>query len=137
MDLVNSLSNSMNEKCGIIKKRELDVLDDSLAKWSPMASEINRDEFLGISFSHHMEILHKTKDIEEVLFCVHEAVVHQWDKYTLRDILKAGIPQQQLADKIGKKREYVAMLEKGETDMQLSTFIMMSEAVGLKFALTY
>lgn len=32
MDLVNSLSNSMNEKCGIIKKRELDVLDDSLAK---------------------------------------------------------------------------------------------------------
>ena len=137
MDLVNSLSNSMNEKCGIIKKRELDVLDDSLAKWSPMASEINRDEFLGISFSHHMEILHKTKNIEEVLFCIHEAVVHQWDKYTLRDILKAGIPQQQLADKIGKKREYVAMLEKGETDMQLSTFIMMSEAVGLKFALTY
>ena len=64
-----------------------------LAKWSPMASEINRDEFLGISFSHHMEILHKTKNIEEVLFCIHEAVVHQWDKYTLRDILKAGIPQ--------------------------------------------
>lgn len=65
----------------------------SLAKWSPMASEINRDEFLGISFSHHMEILHKTKNIEEVLFCIHEAVVHQWDKYTLRDILKTGIPQ--------------------------------------------
>ncbi|MBE6318208.1 MAG: helix-turn-helix transcriptional regulator [Bacteroidales bacterium] len=49
----------------------------------------------------------------------------------------AGITQQQLADKIGKKREYVAMLEKGETDMQLSTFIMISEAVSLKFALTY
>ena len=49
----------------------------------------------------------------------------------------AGITQQQLAEKIGKKREYIAMLEKGETDMQLSTFIMMSEAVGLKFALTY
>ena len=50
--------------------------------------------------------------------------------------VSAGITQQQLADKIGKKREYVAMLEKGETDMQLSTFIMISEAVGLKFALT-
>ena len=49
----------------------------------------------------------------------------------------AGITQQQLAEKIGKKREYIAMLERGETDMQLSTFIMMSEAVGLKFALTY
>ena len=49
----------------------------------------------------------------------------------------AGITQQQMAEKIGKKREYVALLEKGETDMQLSTFIMMSEAVGLKFSLTY
>jgi predicted nuclease of restriction endonuclease-like (RecB) superfamily len=28
-----------------------------------------------------------------VLFCIHEAVVHQWDKYTLRNILKTGIPQ--------------------------------------------
>ena len=49
----------------------------------------------------------------------------------------AGITQKQLAEKIGKKREYIAMLEKGETDMQLSTFIMISYAVGLKFALTY
>ena len=65
----------------------------SLTKWSPMASEINRDEFLGLSFSHHMEILHKTKNIDEVLFCIHEAVTHQWDKYTLRDILKTGIPK--------------------------------------------
>ena len=65
----------------------------SLSKWSPTASEINRDEFLGISFSHHMEILHKTKNIQEVLMCIHEAVTHQWDKYTLRDVLKAGIPQ--------------------------------------------
>lgn len=65
----------------------------SLAKWSPMASEINRDEFLGISFSHHMEILHKTKKIDEVLHCIHETVIHQWDKYTLRDVLKIGIPQ--------------------------------------------
>ena len=65
----------------------------SLTKWSPMASEINREEFLGLSFSHHMEILHKTKNIDEVLLCIHEAVTHQWDKYTLRNILKAGIPK--------------------------------------------
>lgn len=65
----------------------------SLSKWSPLATEINRDEFLGISFSHHMEILHKTKNIQEVLCCIHEAVIHQWDKYTLRNMLKAGIPQ--------------------------------------------
>ena len=50
---------------------------------------------------------------------------------------KAGLTQQQVADRIGKKRAYVALIERGETDMQLSTFIMMSEAVGLHFALTY
>ncbi len=56
----------------------------------------------------------------------------------LKDARKAaGITQQQLADKIGKKREYIALIEKGETDMQLSTFIMISEALGLHFALTY
>lgn len=55
----------------------------------------------------------------------------------LKDARKsAGITQQELADKIGKKREYIASLEKGETDMQLSTFILISEAVGLKLALT-
>ena len=48
----------------------------------------------------------------------------------------AGITQQQLAAKIGKKREYVALLEKGETDMQLSTFLKISQAVGLKFTLS-
>ena len=64
----------------------------SLSKWSPLATEINREEFLSISFSHHMEILHKTKNINEVLYCIHETVVHQWDKYTLRNILKVGIP---------------------------------------------
>ena len=50
---------------------------------------------------------------------------------------KAGITQQQLADRIGKKRTYVSLIERGKTDMQLSTFIMMSEAVGLHLALTY
>ncbi len=34
---------------------EIDIDSFSLQKWSPMASEINRDEFLGISFSHHIE----------------------------------------------------------------------------------
>lgn len=74
-------------------QREIEYDRFALSKWSPMATEINRDEFLGISFSHHMEILHKTKDINEVLFCIHETVVHQWEKYMLRDVLKAGIPQ--------------------------------------------
>ena len=35
----------------------------SLTKWSPMASEINRDEFLGVCFSYQVEILHKARNI--------------------------------------------------------------------------
>ncbi|MDR3180375.1 MAG: helix-turn-helix domain-containing protein [Prevotellaceae bacterium] len=45
------------------------------------------------------------------------------------------ITQKQLAEKIGKKREYIALLEKGETDMQLSTFFSISQALGLDFVL--
>ena len=45
------------------------------------------------------------------------------------------ITQKQLAEIIGKKREYVALLEKGETDMQLSTFFNISQALGLRFTL--
>lgn len=67
----------------------------ALQNWSPMATEIKRDEFLGISFSHHMEILNKTKDINIVLFYIHETIMHHWDKYTLREKLKHKIHETQ------------------------------------------
>lgn len=54
----------------------------------------------------------------------------------LKDARKSsGITQQQLADRIGKKREYIALIEKGRTDMQLSTFIQITEALGLTISL--
>ena len=71
----------------------IDIDCFSLQKWSPVAAEINREEFLGISFSHHLEILQKTKDIQEVLFYIHQTVLHKWDKYDLRDRLKEGLYQ--------------------------------------------
>ena len=69
----------------------IDVDAFSLQKWQPMAAEINREDFLGVSFSHHMEILQKTKDIQEVLFYIHQTVLHKWDKYDLRNHLKANL----------------------------------------------
>lgn len=60
-----------------------------------MAVEINREEFLGISFSHHTEILDKTKDIHEVLFYMPQTLLHKWDKYDLRERLKSGLNKQQ------------------------------------------
>ena len=69
----------------------IDIDSFALQKWSPLAVEINREEFLSVSFSHHIEILHKTKDIQEVLFYIHQTVIHKWDKYDLRDRLKSGL----------------------------------------------
>jgi len=66
----------------------------------------------------------------------HEKALAWYYGEVLRDKRKElKITQQQLAEKIGKKREYVALLEKGETDMQLSTFFNISQALGLRFAL--
>ena len=78
-----------------INQDTIDIDCFSLQKWSPVASEINREEFLGISFSHHLEILQKTKDIQEVLFYIHQTVLHKWDKYDLRNRLKEGLYQKQ------------------------------------------
>ncbi|EFA98448.1 PDDEXK nuclease domain-containing protein [Hoylesella timonensis] len=78
-----------------INQGTIDIECFSLQKWSPVAIEINREEFLGISFSHHLEILQKTKDIQEVLFYIHQTVLHKWDKYDLRNRLKEGLYQKQ------------------------------------------
>lgn len=50
---------------------------------------------------------------------------------------KQKITQKELAERVGKSREHIARLEKGETDMQLSTFINIAEALGLKFGLIF
>lgn len=48
---------------------------------------------------------------------------------------KQNISQSQLATLMGKSRSFVAALEKGQTDMQLSTFLMISRALNLNFSL--
>ena len=54
----------------------------------------------------------------------------------LRDERKRQkLTQQELGLRIGKKREYISSLEKGQTDMQLSTFMLIANALGLKFSL--
>lgn len=54
----------------------------------------------------------------------------------LRDERKRQkLTQQQLGQLIGKKREYISSLEQGQTDMQLSTFMLIANALGLRFSL--
>ena len=62
-----------------------------LANRQPMAGDFDWHDFLALSFSHHDEILSKTKTIEERVFYIHQAATLHWDKYTLRDNLKADL----------------------------------------------
>ncbi len=56
---------------------------------SPMATDLNMEDFLSISFSHHMEILNKTSTLEERIFYIEQTLSNRWDKYTLRTHLSA------------------------------------------------
>lgn len=40
-----------------------------------------------------------------------------------------------VSDKIGKKREYISTIERGNSDMQMSTFLQIASALGLRFSL--
>lgn len=57
----------------------------------PMAGELDVNDFLSISFTHHDEILSKTSTLEERIFYIHKAATLKWDKYTLRNNLKADL----------------------------------------------
>lgn len=57
----------------------------------PMAGDLDWHDFFALSFSHHDEILSKTKTLEERVFYIHQAATLHWDKYTLRDNLKADL----------------------------------------------
>lgn len=50
----------------------------------------------------------------------------------LRNRRKAlGMTQKELAESIGRERSYISRLEKGETDLQLSSFIRIATALGI------
>ncbi len=57
----------------------------------PMAGDLDWHNFFALSFSHHDEILSKTNTLEERVFYIHQAATLHWDKYTLRDNLKADL----------------------------------------------
>lgn len=63
----------------------------------------------------------------------HEKSMAWYYEEILRDRRKQlKITQQQLADKVGTARSYIARVEKGETDLQLSSFIKIANALGFQ-----
>lgn len=68
---------------------QIDVSVFSISKKRlPPAIDFPMEAFTEISFTHHMEILHKTTDLDERLFYIRECALGHWSKYALRTRLK-------------------------------------------------
>lgn len=57
------------------------------------AIDFPMEAFREISFTHHMEILHKTKELDERLFYIRECATGHWSKTALRTRLKENLYQ--------------------------------------------
>ncbi|MBQ1198976.1 MAG: helix-turn-helix transcriptional regulator [Bacteroidaceae bacterium] len=56
---------------------------------------------------------------------------------TLREErLRAGLTQEELAEKIGTKKTYISRIENGKSDIQLSTLFRIFEGLGRRISLT-
>lgn len=68
----------------------------------------------------------------------HEKSIAWYYGEILRDRRKQlKITQQELAEKVGTARSYIARVEKGETDIQLSSFFRIARALGIEFTPTF
>ena len=97
----------LNSIATAIELKETDSIHTQLllpANRLPMAIDFDFEEFMAVSFTHHLEILHRTTEVAERLFYIHQAFVNQWDKYHLRDELKADLYHHQgkLPNNFGK-----------------------------------
>lgn len=50
--------------------------------------------------------------------------------------LRAGLTQEELAQRIGTKKTYISRLENGKSDIQLSTLFRIFEGLGRRVSLT-
>ncbi len=67
-------------------------------------------------------------DADAAAFCLAETLKEER--------LKAGLTQQQLAERIGTKKTYISRLENGKADVQLSTLFRIFEGLGRRVSLT-
>ena len=88
----------------------------------------NLDELLNIEFGEVGTKSREKFDVETEAFCLAQ---------TLKDErLRAGLTQEQLAEKIGTKKTYISRLENGKADIQLNTLFRIFEGLGRRVVLT-
>ncbi|MBO5251920.1 MAG: helix-turn-helix transcriptional regulator [Bacteroidaceae bacterium] len=88
----------------------------------------NLDELLNVEFGEVGTPSREKFDKETERFCL---------AHTLREErLRAGLTQEQLAEKIGTKKTYISRLENGKADVQLNTLFRIFEGLGRRICLT-
>ena len=86
------------------------------------------DELLNVEFGNVGTATRDEFDRETEAFCLAQ---------TLKDERKrAGLTQEELAEKIGTKKTYISRLENGKADIQLSTLFRIFEGLGKRVSLT-
>ena len=86
------------------------------------------DELLNVEFGAIGIPIRDAFDKETEAFCLAQ---------TLREErIRAGLTQEQLAEKIGTKKTYISRLENGKADVQLTTLFRIFEGLGRRVSLT-
>jgi len=86
------------------------------------------DELLNVEYGEKGTPEREQFDRETRAFCLAETLKEERQR--------AGLTQQQLAEKIGTKKTYISRLENGKADVQLSTLFRIFEGLGRRVSLT-
>ena len=88
----------------------------------------NLDELLNADFGEVGTPSRKEFDKETEAFCLAQTLKEER--------IRAGLTQEQLAEKIGTKKTYISRLENGKADVQLITLFRIFEGLGRRVSLT-
>lgn len=86
------------------------------------------DELLDVEYGKPGTPERDQFDRETAAFCLAETLKEER--------LRAGLTQEQLAERIGTKKTYISRLENGKSDVQLSTLFRIFEGLGRRVSLT-
>ena len=99
------------------KKKENEIMNCS-----------NLDELLNADFGEIGTPSRDEFDTETEAFCLAQTLKEER--------IRAGLTQEQLAEKIGTKKTYISRLENGKADVQLTTLFRIFEGLGRRVSLT-
>ena len=86
------------------------------------------DELLNVEFGNVGTATRDEFDRETEAFCLAQTLKEER--------IRAGLTQEELANKIGTKKTYISRLENGKADIQLSTRFRIFEGLGKRVSLT-